>query len=239
MRISLRSLIISLFVILNNLSAQEISYTFFKEANDFFNKNVINGRVDYSAIKDNPADLNKLVEIISKYDVSKLQKGILFKNHPDPRLHFVLVCAAIGYPPIINTAYFPDPLNKQLEQRTRSTLNETLYIRVDTNSKTVYVSELFKWYEKDFTQNDLSIIEYINQFRNVKIPENYSVSFITYDWSLNEIPQKGTGSLLLKQENLQAYTPSTLLKPGQIEIKLFNNLYTQTAYFDEESKKKP
>jgi hypothetical protein len=293
MRISLKLLSIFLFVFLNILSAQEIPYTFFKAADEFFNKNVVNGRVDYSALKDNPAELNKLVEIISKFDVSKLQKGdrdkaflinvynilviksvlnnfpmksvmdignffdkntiniagknfslndiekgILFKNHPDPRLHFVLVCAAIGCPPIINNAYFPDQLNKQLEQRTRATLDEAHYIRVDAHSKTVYVSELFKWYEKDFTKNDLSIIQYINQFRNTKIPENYSVSFITYDWSLNEISQKGTKSLLPKQENLQAYTPSTLLKPGQIEIKLFNNLYTQTAYFNEESKKK-
>ena len=64
------------------------------------------------------------------------------------------------------------------------------------------------------------------------------MSYINYDWNLNEAPKKETGSLIPIEENLQAYTPSTLLKPGQIEIKLFNNLYTQTAYFDEESKKK-
>jgi hypothetical protein len=292
MRINSKLIIIFLYVLLKNISAQETSITFFKNADEFFKKNVFNGRIDYSSLKDNPAELKRLVEVISIFDLSNLQKGdqdkafliniynilvikavlkyyplksvediggffdkdiikiagedyslnkiekeILFKNYPDPRLHFVLVCAAIGCPQIINNAYFPESLETLLDQRTRVTLNNINYIRVDTNSKTVFVSELFKWYEKDFTKSDLSIIQYINQYREVKIPENYSVSIITYDWSLNDIPQKGTGSLLPRQGNLQAYTPSTLLKPGQIEIKFFNNLYTQTAFFDEESKR--
>jgi hypothetical protein len=69
------------------------------------------------------------------------------------------------------------------------------------------------------------------------MPEDYSISFITYDWTLNDIEKKSTGSILQERDNLQAYTPSTLLKPGQIEIKLFNNLYTQTAFFDKETNK--
>lgn len=37
--------------------------------------------------------------------------------------------------------------------------------------------------------------------------------------------------------NLQTVTPSSIMQPGQVEIKLFNNLYTQQAYFDDVSKK--
>ncbi len=36
---------------------------------------------------------------------------------------------------------------------------------------------------------------------------------------------------------LQSYTPSALLRPGQIEVKQFNNLYTQTSFFDENGKR--
>ena len=96
---------------------------------------------------------------------------------------------------------------------------------------------MFKWYEKDFTKKGLTIIQYINQYRKTEIPESYKLSYITYDWNLNNLIKKETGLILPKQENLQAYTPSTLLKPGQIEIKFFNNLYTQTAFYDEEGKK--
>ena len=31
---------------------------------------------------------------------------------------------------------------------------------------------------------------------------------------------------------MRAYTPSRLLFPGQLDVKVFNNLYTQTAFFD-------
>lgn len=170
--------------------------------------------------------------------LNQIEKDVLFKEYPDPRLHFVLVCAAIGCPQIINSAYFPELLEKQLENRTRITLNDENYIRVDKNSKTVFVSELFKWYEKDFIQNNLTIIQYINQYRDSKIPHKFKIAYISYDWSLNILTKKATGNRIPNVGNLQAYTPSTLLKPGQIEIKLFNNLYSQTAFFDENSKKK-
>jgi hypothetical protein len=169
--------------------------------------------------------------------LNEIEKEILFEKYPDPRLHFVLVCAAIGCPQIIDKAYFPDLLEIDLDTRTQETLNNSDYVRLDANSITVFVSELFKWYESDFTENGLSVIQYINQYREVKIPDNFRVSSITYDWTLNNFQRKSRGSLLPERENLQAYTPSTLLKPGQIEIKFFNNLYTQTAYFDEGSNK--
>lgn len=38
----------------------------------------------------------------------------------------------------------------------------------------------------------------------------------------------------LKSFNLQSFTPSALLKYHQVEVKLFNNLYTQTKGFDTE-----
>jgi hypothetical protein len=277
---------------ISSANSQAISAALIKDADDFFRKNVMNGRVDYAAIKKSPAELTKLIESISNMDWTKLQTGneekaflinvynllvikavidhyplksvmdiggffdkniitiagesyslneiekeILFAKYPDPRLHFVLVCAAIGCPQIIPKVYTADQLENDLDQRTRITLNDSHYIRVDNKSKIVHISELFKWYERDFEDNDLSIIQYINQYRQNQIPEGYTISYITYDWTLNDIPKKSSGSILPERENLQAYTPSTLLKPGQVEIKIFNNLYTQTAFFDEERQK--
>lgn len=37
--------------------------------------------------------------------------------------------------------------------------------------------------------------------------------------------------------NLQSITPSSIMKRGQVEVKLFNNLYTQQAFFDSTSEK--
>lgn len=38
------------------------------------------------------------------------------------------------------------------------------------------------------------------------------------------------------QSNVQTYTPSVLLQPGQTELSIFNNIYTQEGYRDSDSK---
>jgi hypothetical protein len=43
-----------------------------------------------------------------------------------------------------------------------------------------------------------------------------------------------TSGILFAQNSLQNYTPSVLLSKGQMEIKLFNNLYTQTKIRDQD-----
>ena len=40
-----------------------------------------------------------------------------------------------------------------------------------------------------------------------------------------------------EERNVQAYTPSILINKGQTEFKLFNSLYTQTLFFNEEGTK--
>jgi hypothetical protein len=40
------------------------------------------------------------------------------------------------------------------------------------------------------------------------------------------------------EKSLQSYTPSVLINKGKMEFKMFNNLYTQTQFFDEEGTKK-
>ena len=50
--------------------------------------------------------------------LNQLEKGLLYPQFPDPRLHFVLVCAAKGCPPLDNCAYQPEKLDDQLTKRT-------------------------------------------------------------------------------------------------------------------------
>ncbi len=150
----------------------------------------------------------------------------------DARIHFVLVCAAASCPEIIPQAYRADRLDRQLNFRTRKSLNDTLHVRYEPQTNTVYVSELFKWYEVDFTGNGSTVVDYINRYRRKKIPSDAAVKFITYDWALNARTPAVTPEALTAEVNLQSYTPSTLLRRGEIEIKQFNNIYTQTAFFD-------
>lgn len=178
-------------------------------------------------------DRNKHVVGGEEMTLNDLERKKLLDKFQDPRLHFVLVCAAVGCPQLVPNAYTPRALSRLIDERTRITLNNSFHVNVNKEAKSVGVSELFKWYKDEFTKNGTSIIQYINQFRRMNIPEDYQVTYITYDWSLNDqAREKMSASGAAATENLQAYTPSTLLRRGQIEFKQFNNLYTQTAFFN-------
>ena len=116
--------------------------------------------------------------------MNQLEKGLLYTRYPDPRLHFVLVCAAKGCPPLADCAYQPEDLNEQLTKRTNEVLNLDWFIHV-RDSK-VYLSQIFSWYKGDFEDGSLSLISYINQYKTDKIPSKSKISFYEYDWSLNE-----------------------------------------------------
>lgn len=166
--------------------------------------------------------------------LNDFEKQKLFEDFGDARFHFVLVCAAKGCPPILAHAYKPELLDTQLTRQTRLALNDKNFVRVNDKENTVALSQIFNWYMKDFGKNSQEIINYVNKFREKHIPVNYKVSYYTYDWALNEVVGNATSS---GASNVQIFTPSVLLKEGQVEVKLFNNLYTQNAFRDENRQK--
>lgn len=121
-------------------------------------------------------------EIITLNNIEHKMLRALFPK--EPRFHFVLVCAGLGCPPIINKAYMPNTLDAQLEQQTILALNDPLFIRLNKNK--VKISQIFEWYKSDFTQEGKSLVGFINQYRTVKLPEKVKVSFYPYNWALNE-----------------------------------------------------
>ncbi|TPN87256.1 DUF547 domain-containing protein [Aquimarina algicola] len=120
-----------------------------------------------------------------KTTLNDLENKILRKNFPnEARFHFVLVCAGLGCPPIINTAYKPSTLEAQLQRQTVKALNNSSFIKVKGNK--VQISQIFEWYKEDFTRNG-SEVDFINKFRKEKIPAKAKVSYYTYNWNLNQI----------------------------------------------------
>lgn len=117
--------------------------------------------------------------------LDQLEKTTLFGLKKDPRFHFVLVCAAKGCPPITNSAYLPETLDKQLTRQTQNAMNSNAFIKIDAKSKKVLVSKIFEWYKNDFTTGGKSVLAFINQYRTTAIPDNYKLDYYEYDWSLN------------------------------------------------------
>lgn len=121
----------------------------------------------------------------NKLTLNDIENKILRAKFPkEARFHFVLVCAGLGCPPIINEAYKPSKLAAQLQKQTVLALNDPNFIKVKGNK--VQISQIFQWYNKDFTQYGTEI-EYINRYRNQKLPEKAKLSYYPYNWTLNDI----------------------------------------------------
>ena len=116
--------------------------------------------------------------------LNDIENKMLRANFPkESRFHFVLVCAALGCPPIINAAYKPATLDAQLQKQTLKALNNDNFIRI--NKEEVQISQIFQWYTEDFTKSSASLVDYINTYRTEKLPENSKVTYYPYDWTLN------------------------------------------------------
>jgi hypothetical protein len=180
-----------------------------------------------------------------KLSLNDLENKIIRKEYNDPRVHFVLVCGALGCPPITDFAYDANKLDEQMTQQTKLALNNDEFIRVD--AKRVLVSEIFKWYREDFLKENKSIIQFINKYRNTPIDEKSSMDYYTYSWRINDIksvvnksdtqPYDQFEQTANKKLSTQEFTPSVLYSKGQWEYKHFNNLYSQTEGFDNEGNK--
>ncbi len=174
-------------------------------------------------------DTKKYLVAGEKMTLNDLEKKQLLRAYQDPRFHFVLVCGALGCPPITDFAYTPENLEPQLEKQTKLALNNPEFIRVDQSKQEAKLSEIFKWYAADFGGSKAKTLDYINQYRETPIPANYKIGFYPYDWSLNSISKSGKlGSAVGNTANNSIrYVVSATIPKGTTENKIFNNLYTQ------------
>ncbi|ADV48272.1 protein of unknown function DUF547 [Cellulophaga algicola DSM 14237] len=184
-----------LLVLKNMISTLSVSKSNTLEYQAFwinaYNISVIDGVVANYPLK-SPLDVggffDKITYTISGKNITlnDIENKKLRAEFPkEARFHFVLVCAGLGCPPIINGAYMPSKLNSQLTQQTKKALNNPSFIVVEKDK--VKISQLFEWYKKDFTQNNTSLIDFINTYKTEKLPENAKMSYYPYDWNLNDI----------------------------------------------------
>ncbi|MBD3864063.1 DUF547 domain-containing protein [Olleya marilimosa] len=156
-----------------------------------YNLSVIKGIVDNYPIAsplDKAGFFDKITYSLAgqKVTLNTIENELLRGNFKDARFHFVLVCGAIGCPPLIANAYLPKTLEAQLDQQSKLALNGDYFVKVNDKKKTVEASEIMKWYNEDFVQNGMTEIEFINKYRINIIPENYKLKYFSYNWNLNK-----------------------------------------------------
>lgn len=158
---------------------------------NIYNLLVIKGVVDHYPLN-SPLEVDGFFDKIM-YEVggmnitlNALEHQLLREKFPDePRFHFVLVCAGLGCPPIIDKAYLPASLEAQLEAQTSKAMNDPNFIR--TTNDRILVSQIFEWYATDFSRNGNGLIDFINRYRDPDLSAEVKIGFYPYNWKLNDI----------------------------------------------------
>ncbi|QDZ39068.1 DUF547 domain-containing protein [Euhalothece natronophila Z-M001] len=118
--------------------------------------------------------------------LNDIEHKILRQQWQEPRIHFALVCAAIGCPLLRNEAYQPEFVYDQLEADAVRFINNTDKVSYDPELNQLFCSKIFKWYEKDFLHHSKSVADYIKSYLRIPITEPISIQYLPYSWQLNE-----------------------------------------------------
>jgi hypothetical protein len=174
-------------------------------------------------------DLVKQKVAGKKTTLNNFEKKELLQKYGDPRLHFVLVCAAVSCPPIANFAYMPDKLEEQLETRTKEAMNDGVFIKVDDFAGTVQISQIFDWYASDFKP---SASTFINKYKTTPLPTASKPTYYTYNWTLNDATTaiRGGGTVpdgaVEKTATFEPIIAAATMPKNTFELNTFHSLYT-------------
>ncbi|KAA1247605.1 DUF547 domain-containing protein [Aquimarina sp. RZ0] len=129
----------------------------------------------------NPWKQKQIVINDTSYSLDDIEHNILRKMN-EPRIHFLLSCAAKSSPKLWNRAYTARNVQQALQEKTVEYINNRNYNRI--TAQDAKISKVFEWYKNDFNEGD--VIKFINTYATTKIDPRSTISYLEYDWSLNE-----------------------------------------------------
>ena len=121
-----------------------------------------------------------------KSTLNEVEHELIRPVFKEPRVHFALVCAAKGCPPLRSEAYSADKLEAQLDGQAKVFLGQRAKNRTEPAIRTAYLSPIFKWYMEDFGGSKASVLGYLKPW--LPAQDDWAVEWTDYDWSLNEEP---------------------------------------------------
>lgn len=129
-----------------------------------------------------------------RMSLKELEDDIVRGRFRDPRVHAALNCASLGCPRLPRRALQGPALDADLEAAMKELVAEPRNCRVDSTTRTVWLSKIFDWFEDDFIAFERrsgatapTLIGYLNRYRRpaAQLPPGYRVRFLDYDKRLN------------------------------------------------------
>lgn len=124
--------------------------------------------------------------------LNEIENEIIRPRFEDPRIHFILVCAAQSCPPLQNRAMEGATLQSQFESATASAVNSPEYVQIDQETKTLRMTRILSWYRDDFIRKygtlETFVVRYREEPGKSQLKQGgYRYEFMDYDWALNDV----------------------------------------------------
>ena len=132
----------------------------------------------------------------STWSLEQIEHEQIRPHFREPRIHFALVCAAVGCPPLRNEAFTAAGLEDQLEAQSLYVHAHRTWVQYDGHGRTLRLTSLYDWYAGDFEQSAASVIGFVSRYHE-QLPEdlatrpNLRLSWLPYDWALNDVSNRG------------------------------------------------
>lgn len=125
------------------------------------------------------------------YSLGQIEHEQIRPKFIEPRIHFALVCAAVGCPKLRRRAYVGARIEEQLDDQTQAIHASPRWFRFEPGSSVVHLTQLYNWYGNDFAQVAGTPLEFAARYspalqRSLDAGETPKINWYDYDWTLNE-----------------------------------------------------
>ncbi|MDA1234360.1 MAG: DUF547 domain-containing protein [Acidobacteria bacterium] len=125
------------------------------------------------------------------YSLSQIEHEQIRPKFIEPRIHFALVCAAVGCPKLRQEAYVGSRINEQLEEQAKLLHGSQRWFRFEPGDSRVRLTQLYNWYGGDFAQVAGSPLENAARYspalqQTLSTGKKPRIDWIDYDWALNQ-----------------------------------------------------
>lgn len=107
----------------------------------------------------------------------------------EPRIHFAIVCASASCPWLSTKVYSAGDVMTRLEEDAARFLTQERNVKIDAARKIVAVSEIFKWFQKDFGGSEAAVLLFLSRYiKTAQLKElGWKLRYLNYDWSINDL----------------------------------------------------
>jgi hypothetical protein len=138
----------------------------------------------------------RLVHAAGKtYTLDEVFHRVLRKQFREPRMHFAVVPASKGAPPLRSEAYTGERLEAQLEDQTKRLLSDSTWTWYRRG--VLGVNAVMLAYEKDFGASRVELVQFVAPYVTLRVNEEQKQRLTEgkaivvprpYDWALNATP---------------------------------------------------